>query len=95
MFRLRTTRPDYLVQYAVIPAYHVMKRYHDSPLGCGLRTEHADYQRRDGNSPKFHLVSPPLSVIGINAGRDRAGETLRLRWGFTILCNRVGAVRRQ
>jgi hypothetical protein len=27
-FRARTTRPDYLVQYAVIPAYHVMKRFH-------------------------------------------------------------------
>jgi len=30
MFRARTTRSDYLVQYAVIPAYHVMKRYHDN-----------------------------------------------------------------
>jgi hypothetical protein len=27
VFRVRTTRADYLVQYAVIPAYHVMKRY--------------------------------------------------------------------
>lgn len=30
LFRQRTTRADYLVQYAVIPAYHVMKRYHDN-----------------------------------------------------------------
>jgi hypothetical protein len=28
-FRERTTRADYLVQYAVIPSYHVMKRFHD------------------------------------------------------------------
>ena len=25
---MQTTRADYLVQYAVIPAYHVMKRFH-------------------------------------------------------------------
>lgn len=31
-FRQRTTRADYLVQYAVIPAYQVMKRYHDNGL---------------------------------------------------------------
>ena len=29
-FRQRTTRADYLVQYAVIPPYQVMKRYHDN-----------------------------------------------------------------
>jgi hypothetical protein len=27
-FRQRTTLPDYRVQYAVIPPYHVMKRHH-------------------------------------------------------------------
>ncbi len=27
-FQVRTTRPYYLVQYALIPSYHVMKRYH-------------------------------------------------------------------
>jgi hypothetical protein len=29
-FRQRTTRADYLVQYAVIPAYHVMRRFHSN-----------------------------------------------------------------
>jgi hypothetical protein len=29
-FRAATTRADYLVQYAVIPAYHVMRRFHSN-----------------------------------------------------------------